>query len=248
MGRCLLWLCLEQAWCTHILCYHPFPEEKPKAKQDFNDVLKVRLWFSDQLREQTCWAGHYSCFFWVNMDGFIQCIFISGFIFHDISSIPWLTVFIIVKFDYRTRQNYRARYVYIMPFLSCHFSLRIAWGDDQFWVCWVTWSQKLFWSYLDPTKNISYTWNACWFFFSSWFPAVPHGETTWEWGDTVSGSQIIWAVLSFAFCLFLSLCQYRFPDQSRVCRIQRFSQCQNVACWPGATLQFFTFMWHYESK
>lgn len=51
------------------------------------------------------------------MDGFIQCIFISGFLFHDISSISWLTVFIIVKFDYRTRQNHRARHVYIMPFL-----------------------------------------------------------------------------------------------------------------------------------
>lgn len=41
-----------------------------------------------------------------------------GCLFHDISSISWLTVFIIVKFDYRTRQNHRARHVSTMQFHS----------------------------------------------------------------------------------------------------------------------------------
>lgn len=117
---------LLRASLVHVLCSLPFPEEKTKAKQDLSDkakqdlsdVLKVRLWFSDQLRKQTCCASHYSCFFQVNAHGFIQRIFISGFLFHDISSISWLTVFIIVKFDYRIRQNCRARHVSTMQFHS----------------------------------------------------------------------------------------------------------------------------------
>ena len=86
-----------------------------------------------------------------------------------------------------------------------HFSLRSAWRDDRFGVG--KWhnhqkSSDLIWIPL----RIFHTLEISADFFSSSFPVVPHSEIAWEWGNAACVSSIIWAALSFAFCLFLSTC------------------------------------------
>lgn len=90
--------------------------------------------------EQTCWVRHCSCSSSVKMDGFIQWAFILGFLFHDISSIPWLAVFI-----WQDLITEPGKIMEQGMFPPCSFSLnspssimRMARREDQFWPCQVT--------------------------------------------------------------------------------------------------------------
>lgn len=84
---------------------------------------------------------------------------------------------------------------------------------------------------------------SCFFSFPSVYLLLHIVKQLGNEGALLSG-----AALSFAFCFFLCTHSHRYSLIRAGYVGYGFSQCQNVACWPGAALQFFTFMWHYKSK
>lgn len=196
--------------------------------------------------EQTCWVRHCSCSSRVKMDGFVQWVLISWYFLN-----PLTCSFNFARFDYRTRQNHGARRVSAMQFLS---ELTLLHPED----CTergsiLTLPSDLItrntlillgsrWEYLTHLRYLLM------FFFPPSFPTYhvvkQHGNKETLLLDPDNMSCFVLCFLPLPQCMPVQT----FPDQSRVCMMQRFSQCQNVACWPGATLQFFTFMWHSESK
>lgn len=133
-------------------------------------------------------------------------------------------------------------------FPPCNFTLNqppSAWGlhgeriDFEF-AKWYD-HEIIFWFYLNPTKNISYTWNANSFLFllfSSW-----NSEITREWGNTTSGSSVMQATLSFAFCFFLST-DIPWSEQGRQdTEILTMSKCSMLAWSNSSIFHIYVTLW-----